>query len=120
VRAAAAQDYRAFFTREAEFRRSLDYPPTVALINVVVKGRNLETALSNAQALVEVARRTPGAKVLGPAPAPIAKVKGEYRAQFFLKGGRRHALRAALTSALEARPDLKRRTIVDVDPMSTT
>ena len=38
IRAAAAQDYAAFFEREMEFRSSMHYPPAAALINVVVKG----------------------------------------------------------------------------------
>ena len=57
-------------------------------------------------------------RVLGPAPAPLSRLKGEHRAQFFLKGTHRGAMRQALLAALEARPEIRRRTIVDVDPMS--
>ena len=53
--------------------------------------------------------------VLGPAPAPLNGLKGEHRAQLFIKGSQRAAMRKALLSALDARPDIKRRTIVDVD-----
>jgi primosomal protein N' len=56
--------------------------------------------------------------VLGPAPAALSRIKDEYRAQFFLKGTQRRAMREALLAALAARPDLKRRTIVDVDPVT--
>jgi len=56
--------------------------------------------------------------VLGPAPAPLSRLKGEHRAQFFIKGTHRTAMRQALLKALNERPDLKRRTIVDVDPMT--
>jgi primosomal protein N' len=45
-------------------------------------------------------------------------LKGEHRAQFFIKGTHRTAMRRALVAALEARPDIRRRTIVDVDPMN--
>ena len=121
VEAAAAQDYERFFEREIEFRTTLHYPPTTSLINVVIKGRSLDDAMTAAQDLVTRVRNAgaPG-KVLGPAPAAIAKIKDEYRVQFFLKmaPGRRRAMRAALDQALAARPDLKRRTIVDVDPVS--
>ena len=57
-------------------------------------------------------------RVLGPAPAPLSRLKGEYRAQFFMKGTHRGAMRQALLAALATRPDIKRRTIVDVDPMN--
>jgi primosomal protein N' (replication factor Y) len=57
-------------------------------------------------------------KVLGPAPAPLSRLKGEHRAQFFVKGTQRSAMRKALLAALEARPEIRRRTTVDVDPMS--
>jgi primosomal protein N' (replication factor Y) len=121
VRAAAAQDYAAFFEREIEFRRAMQYPPTLALVNVVVKGPTLEGALTDAQDLVAHVRRTRlPARVLGPAPAALSRIKDEYRVQFFLKGTRRRALRDAVLAALEARPDLRRRAIVDVDPVSTS
>jgi primosomal protein N' len=45
-------------------------------------------------------------------------LKGEHRAQIFIKGTHRNAMRKALLAALDLRPALKRRTIVDVDPMS--
>jgi primosomal protein N' (replication factor Y) (superfamily II helicase) len=57
-------------------------------------------------------------KVLGPAPAALAKVRDEFRAQFFLKGTHRRAMRLALARALDERTDLKRKVIVDVDPAS--
>jgi primosomal protein N' (replication factor Y) len=56
--------------------------------------------------------------VLGPAPAPLSRLKGEHRAQFFMKGPQRGVMRKALLAALETRPEIKRRTTIDVDPMS--
>jgi primosomal protein N' (replication factor Y) len=56
--------------------------------------------------------------VLGPAPAPLSRLKGEHRAQFFLKGAQRAPMRKALLAALAAHPEMRRRVIVDVDPMS--
>jgi len=84
-----------------------------------VKGRTLEQAMADATELAMLVRRAGGARrVVGPAPAALSKIKDEYRAQFFIKGSPRKSLRAALTAALDARPDLRRRTIVDVDPVS--
>jgi primosomal protein N' len=68
--------------------------------------------------LVQRVRRHHVGRVLGPAPAALSKIKDEYRAQFFLKGTKRRAMRESLRAALDERPDLKRRTIVDVDPVS--
>jgi primosomal protein N' (replication factor Y) len=120
VRAAARQDYAAFFEREMEFRRAMHYPPDTSLINVVVKGRSIEAAMADAADLASRIGQRGAGQVLGPAPAALAKVRNEFRAQFFLKGRRRRAMREAVLSALDARPDLKRRTSVDVDPASVT
>ena len=100
------------------------YPPVVALMNVVVRGASYAKASSDAADLVERVRAAsaPGAAfvVLGPAPAPLARLKGEHRAQFFVKGtpAMRRAMRDAVRGALDARPDLRRKTTIDVDPLS--
>jgi primosomal protein N' (replication factor Y) len=56
--------------------------------------------------------------VLGPARAPLARLRGEHRAQFFLKGTQRNVMRQAIAQALTRHPDIARRTSVDVDPLS--
>ena len=119
IRAAAAQDFEAFFEREMEFRESMQYPPATSLINVFVKGSTLDRAMADALDLVARVRRAgPHGRVIGPAPAAMSKIKDEYRAQFFVKGTRRGAMREAIQRALADRADLKRRVVVDVDPMS--
>jgi primosomal protein N' (replication factor Y) len=120
VRAAASQDYAAFFARELEYRRAMRYPPDTALINVVVKAASLEAAMADARDLAARVRAAGAGQVLGPAPAAVARVKRAYRAQFFLKGRARRAMREAVLAALQMRADLKRRTVVDVDPASVT
>jgi primosomal protein N' (replication factor Y) len=119
IRAAAAQDYAAFYQQEREFREKLDYPPSVALINIVVKAKTAARAMTDA---ADLARRVrahhPHGRVLGPAPAFLAKLKDEHRAQFFITGRQRNAMRAALLAALDERLDLRKRTIVDIDPAS--
>jgi primosomal protein N' (replication factor Y) len=119
IRHACRQDYAAFYTDELEFRRRMRYPPAAALINAVVKARTRDGALSDARTIVHALRwGSEPYTVLGPAPAPLSRLKGEYRAQFFIKGAHRAAMRKALISVLDARPDIRRRTIVDVDPMT--
>jgi primosomal protein N' (replication factor Y) len=119
IRHACRQDYAAFFSEEAAFRKAMRYPPSVSLINAIVKGRTPHAAIQDAGVLVQ-ALRSRGApyRVLGPAPAPLSRLKGEHRAQFFIKGTNRAAMRRALLAVLESRPEIRRRTIVDVDPMS--
>jgi primosomal protein N' (replication factor Y) len=119
IRHACRQDYRAFYQDEIGYRQSMRYPPVMAMINAVVKGPTLEAALGDAADVINALRRGGEPyKVLGPAPAPLSRLKGEHRAQFFVKGAQRGAMRKALLAALEARPEIKRRTTVDVDPMS--
>jgi primosomal protein N' (replication factor Y) len=119
IRHACRQDYAGFFADEIEFRKRLNYPPTIAMINAVVKSRTREGAMADAIDLVRAMRfGGESYRVLGPAPAPLSRLKGEHRAQFFVKGTHRASMRRALVAAVEARPEIRRRTIVDVDPVS--
>jgi primosomal protein N' (replication factor Y) len=121
IRAAAAQDYAAFFTREREFRDKMQYPPSVSLINVIVKHASAGRAMEDAADLAgRVRQRLPRGRVLGPAPAFLSRLKDEHRVQFFLKGMARHALRKAILAALDERPDLRKRVVIDVDPTSVS
>ena len=121
VRLACRQDYAAFFERELEYRQGLRYPPFVALVNAVVRGRTFEEAMRLAQDLASALNghaSAGGFVVLGPAPAPLTRLRGEHRVQIFLKGGRREKMRQALRAALAAMPEARRRVVVDVDPLS--
>ena len=119
IRHACSQDYAGFYRDEIGFRRGMKYPPIVALINAVVKAPTREAAMADCAELVN-ALRFGGEpyRVLGPAQAPLSRLKGEHRAQFFIKGTHRPTMRQALMRVLEARPEIRRRTIVDVDPVS--
>jgi primosomal protein N' (replication factor Y) len=117
VRLACRQDYPAFYEREIDFRRKMRYPPHVALINIVVRAGTFAGAMDDASDVAQKLRAT-DFHVLGPAPAALGKLRGEYRAQILMKGGRRKVMREALTAALATRPDLKKRVVVDVDPLS--
>jgi primosomal protein N' (replication factor Y) (superfamily II helicase) len=119
IRHACRQDYGAFYKEEITFRRGMRYPPAVAMINAVVKARTRQEAMDDAGEIVK-ALRFGGEpySVLGPAPAPLNRLKGEHRAQFFIKGSHRPTMRQALQTVLSTRPEIRRRTIVDVDPVS--
>jgi primosomal protein N' (replication factor Y) len=85
-----------------------------------VKGRTFDEAMDGAQTLAAALRGggRRGFVLLGPAPAPLTRLRGEHRAQFFLKGSNRAAMREALRAAIESAPQIGRRAIVDVDPVS--
>jgi primosomal protein N' (replication factor Y) len=123
IQLACRQDFPAFFEKELEYRRAMRYPPTVALINGVVRGPSYAAAVEAAAGLVARIRELIAGRpiaVLGPAPAPLARLRGEHRAQFFVKGhpGSRALMREAVCAAVAQRPDLRRRLIIDVDPVS--
>ena len=121
VKLACRQDYPAFYERELQFRRAMRYPPVISLINTVVRARTFAGAMDDAADLVERLRTAADARgfqVLGPAPAPLGKLRGEYRVQFLVKGTHRKQMREALIAAIALRPDLARRVVVDVDPVS--
>ena len=121
IQLACRQDYGAFFEKEVAYRRSMRYPPIVALVNAVVRGRSFDDAMQTATDLVrrlEPLSATAGFLILGPAPAPLVKLRGEHRVQFFLKGTRRADMRQALKTVLADMPDIRRRVTVDVDPLS--
>jgi primosomal protein N' (replication factor Y) len=122
IQLACRQDYPAFFDREMKFRQAMRYPPHVSLINAVVRARTFTSAMEEASALVHQLRSLGQGhadfRVLGPAPAPLGKLRGEYRVQFLLKSTNRKRMREALLAAIAKRPDVARRTTVDVDPLS--
>ena len=121
IQLACRQDYPAFFERELAYRRGMRYPPSVAMICAVIRGRTFEEAMRTATDIVR--RLEPSARrtrflVLGPAPAPLGRLRGEHRVQCFLKGTRRADMRNALKEALAAMPEVRRRVTIDVDPLS--
>jgi primosomal protein N' (replication factor Y) len=122
VQLACRQDYPAFYERELQFRRAMRYPPLVALINMVVRARTFAGAMDDAADIAQKLREDDverqGLTVLGPAPPPINRLRGEYRAQLLVKGTNRRRMREALLKAVRSRPEVARRTTVDVDPLS--
>ncbi len=118
---ACRQDYGAFFADELRYRQAMRYPPLTALVNLVVKGTEARAAMTDAATLAQHLRSHADLgrfSVLGPAPAPMARLRGEYRAQIFLKGSHRASMREAVLEALAAEPDMRRRVAIDIDPVS--
>jgi primosomal protein N' (replication factor Y) (superfamily II helicase) len=123
IQHAAKQDYLEFYEKEAHFRRMLHYPPFTALASVLVRDRKIENAIRWSRALAEYFApfENRGVKILGPAAAPLARLKKEYRFQFLLKSPQRSALSQALSGALDfcaSKEIPETAVIVDVDPAS--
>ncbi len=123
ILAAVRHDYAAFADRELPLRRLLGYPPFAAMLRVVVRGTREAITQEYAAAIAASTTRSlvpemSGARILGPAPAPIAKLRGKYRFQLQLQGPDAVALRAAIRRAQEELPppdDVQ--WIADVDPL---
>ena len=123
IQHAARQDYPSFFEKELHFRRLMHYPPFTALANVIVRDRKVENAIrwSRQLAAFLAPQESHGIKVLGPAAAPLARLKREYRFQFLLKAPKRTQLTRALAAAIGfcAQKEIpESAVIVDVDPLS--
>ena len=116
---ARRQAYEPFFEAEMRYRRAMRYPPVVAMVNVVVRAGTPAGARRAAAELAGDLRAASSAyQVLGPAPAPMTRLRGEHRVQIFLKGRRRRPMREAVQAAIARRPALRRRVTVDVDPLT--
>jgi primosomal protein N' (replication factor Y) len=123
IQLAVQQDYVSFYEKEAHFRRVLHYPPFTALASVLVRDRKIENAIRWSRALAGYFApfENRGVKILGPAAAPLARLRKDYRFQFVLKSPKRSALSLALSGALDfcdAKKIPDTAVIVDVDPTS--
>ncbi len=122
IQSAVKQDYGSFYEKEIRFRRVMKYPPFTVMANIIVQDRRLSRGMETSKKIGNLLKKLSEGKiaVLGPAVAPIAKLKRGYRFQIVLKAKQRkemgELLRRFLESAEEALP--LRNVIIDVDPIS--
>lgn len=120
---AARHDYEGFARAELPMREALSYPPFAGMIRLVIRGPNQRIASEfadyiGAQLRERLDRDGVHARVLGPAPAPFAKLRDNYRFQVQLQGAESDALRAAVQQVTESlKPPADVQWIVDVDPL---
>jgi primosomal protein N' (replication factor Y) len=120
---AARHDYHGFADKELRFRSWMHYPPFNALANVLIRSDKMEDALKYSGLIgkwFETVRHE-GIRVLGPAAAPIVRLKRDYRYHFLLKAVSREKLNALLRTMLaHAQQQKIPRTniIIDVDAVS--
>jgi primosomal protein N' (replication factor Y) len=121
---AKEQNYEEFYQREIVFRQTMHYPPFSALINVLIRDKDHDRANGAASEFareLRVAARDAGIRVLGPAPAPISRIKSEYRFQVLIKAQSRARAREALDMAMDRVTSAGHNTrsiSVEVDPMN--
>jgi primosomal protein N' (replication factor Y) len=124
VRIAAEQDYEAFYAKEVEFRRWLHYPPFAAVANILVRAVKQEDALRMVSQLgFELTPSPKGIRVMGPAEAPVARLKNEFRYRILLKAASRSTLRETLAQVrrfAERENWSSTALVIDVDPISLT
>lgn len=123
LRCARAQDYEAFYQQEIHYRQQHHYPPFTTLILALVRHRRWDRARALADEFARQLRAIANQqdmRILGPAPAPLARLRGEYRIHIIIKTRRRSLARDVVETALrrmrQARQDTRAITI-DVDPV---
>jgi primosomal protein N' (replication factor Y) len=122
VRLAAAQDYQGFYEKELNFRRMMHYPPFAAMANVLVRSEKKEMAMRMSTELGFLLNPPPEKlRVMGPAEAPVPRLKNEYRYQFLIKAASRKALNELLQKIRNFAIEHKwgaTALVIDVDPLT--
>jgi primosomal protein N' (replication factor Y) len=122
LEAVVEHDFRNFADREIEQREELGYPPFGRLILLRYEAPDFAATQRTAERHAEMLRRDAprGVAVLGPAPAPLNKLRGRYRWHILLRGKNGAALRRLAASATQRRPPRSEdlRLLVDVDPQN--
>ncbi|HAO92801.1 MAG: primosomal protein N' [Deltaproteobacteria bacterium GWC2_56_8] len=124
---ALKHDYNAFYAEEIELRREALYPPFVRLCNLRFEGAKEASVIEaandmkrTAEALLKV--KNAGVAVLGPAPAPLEKLKGRYRWQMLIKcadAKKLHAIALTLRGSFRAKKRPGVCLTIDMDPLNT-
>jgi len=121
---AREQDYLGFYEEEIRFREKMGYPPFFALATMLVKHQDLTVASENARKVrnaLDEANSSKACRILGPAPASLSRLKGEYRLQIIIKSPNRRKLREmidlALSGAEQKGADM-RLVFTEIDPLN--
>lgn len=104
IRMAAAQDYEGFYQEEILLRQAMEYPPFSHIFSVLITGEMEQEVILAAQrlgAFMNHYAERAGCTVVGPAPAPLPKFRGEFRWQIFAKGTDAERLKAFVLYTVE-------------------
>ncbi|MCK5512382.1 MAG: primosomal protein N', partial [Thermodesulfovibrionia bacterium] len=114
-------DYKGFYQKEIELRRELSYPPFSKLIRVIFSFKNRAIINRTMKDISEKIKRTKlsGVEILGPAPAPLEKIRNLWRWHLILKGKKAKSIRQNALEILKISRDMKGIKVdVDVDPLN--
>jgi len=122
IQFAKLHDFVGFAQKELQFRRWMNYPPFTSLANVLLRGDKLELVLRWVGKLEQWVKHTTldGVRTLGPAAAPLSRLKNDYRYHFVMRGPRTklHAALRAMIKAAEKYDIPRTHMIVDMDAQS--
>lgn len=121
IRAIIAGDEDGFWRAEAEERRHAGVPPFGRMAGIILSSPDVQDVfdLGNDMARRDGPLRQVGAQVFGPAPAPIARIRGRHRVRLLVKADKGAPLQAALIRWLaQFRPSNQTRISVDIDPQT--
>jgi primosomal protein N' (replication factor Y) len=122
VTLAAAQDYEAFYAAELAFRRQLRYPPFAYLANVLLRHESQEEAMRMATEVKWLLDPAPEqTRVMGPAEAPVPKLKKDFRYQLLVKAASRPVLRRTILLIRDHAVAQKWKAtslVLDIDPLN--
>jgi primosomal protein N' (replication factor Y) (superfamily II helicase) len=121
IRAILSGEEEAFWQAEAAARQAACMPPYGRLAGIILSGTDAQATFAAAEALARAAGplHAIGAQVWGPAPAPIARVRGRHRVRLLVKAARGTPLQQALATwvaAVRLPPAI--RLAIDIDPQS--
>jgi len=118
IKTSAKHDYKEFYNQEIKHREELGYPPFSKLISLRIEGPELEKTGKIASDLEKFLKKRLLKGVLGPAPAVVPKVRGNFRFHILLKGQDLDEMRKAVVESLEKLVvPSEIRVVVDVEPM---
>ena len=121
IRAILSGDEEGFWAAEAAARRAAGVPPYGRMAGIVISSPDMQAAfdLGNRLARLDAPLRRIGAQVFGPAPAPIARVRGRHRVRLLVKAEKAAPLQSALAEwAAQVRLPANLRLAIDIDPQS--
>jgi primosomal protein N' (replication factor Y) len=121
IRAILSGEEEAFWRAEADERKAAGVPPYGRMAGIVLNAPDVQTVfdLGREMAQRDAPLRKIGAQVFGPAPAPIARIRGRHRVRLLVKAAKAVPLQPALTEWLrQFRPKGDVRIAVDIDPQS--
>ncbi|MCC7306461.1 MAG: hypothetical protein IT173_02755, partial [Acidobacteria bacterium] len=124
LRHAVNQDYEGFFNQEIRYRERMAYPPFVVLASLLIRHTDLKIAANAARSVrtqLDRSNSDKSCRILGPAPASIARLKNEHRIQILVKGTSRTRLREVIDLGLaevDERIIRARMVQVEIDPVN--